>query len=421
MAINEKSTVVDLVEGLPRLRVYDEEISAFEDKQFVSTLPLAEKNTYIGIEVETENIHTWHSDYAPYWKMTEDGSLRNNGREFVSVPIKAFRVENALTTLFNNQLNKDIEFTDRTSIHIHMNVRTMTLEQLKTMVLLYLVFEKAMFRYVNPDRYENIFCVPLNETSFGENLHILFHSDRLAINWSKYTALNLCPIFEKGTIEFRHLHGTKDVKEIVNWVNLILCLKKAALKNTSEYLWDKVKTLNTSSQYHEFANEIFGSFIIHLDDSKLIKDMASCVTYVKTRCFQNFWKTDLTLSITKENPLYKFTTYARTGNNSILWGLPPTPRSRDEEEDWPMPEDEDGHEEAFNNATSTLRVNINPTIRRNPSPFTIRTGATANITRTSENLGVDLTSESLRELVNSFADIQPPVAVRPTATLRNNF
>lgn len=329
MAINEKSTIVDLVDGLPRLRVYDEEITAFEDKQFVSSLPMAEKNTYIGIEVETENVRAFHSDYSPYWKIAEDGSLRNSGREFISVPIKAFRVENALTTLFNNQVNEDIEFTDRTSIHIHMNVRTMTLEQLKTMVLLYLVFEKAMFRYVNPERYENIFCVPLNETSFGENLHNLFHSDRLAINWSKYTGLNLCPIFEKGTIEFRHLHGTKNVKEIINWINLILCLKKAALKNTSEYLWDKVKTLNTSSQYHEFANEIFGSFIIHLDDSKLIKDMASCVTYVKTRCFQNGWRSDLMFSFTTENPLYKFSS---TAKHSITNSWLSQPRVQEENE-----------------------------------------------------------------------------------------
>jgi len=309
MAVNEKATIVDLVEGLPRLRVYDEEITSFEDKQFISSIPLSEKNTYIGIEVETENVRAFISDHSPYWKITEDGSLRNNGREFVSVPIKAFRVENALTSLFKYQINQDIEFTERTSIHIHMNVRTMTLEQLKTMILLYLVFEKALFRYVNAERYNNIFCVPLNETSFGENLTHLFHSDRLAINWSKYTALNLCPIFEKGTIEFRHLHGTKDIPEIVNWINLILCLKKAALKNSSEYLWDKVRTLNTSSQYHEFANEIFGTFITNLDDRSLIEDMSSCVTYVKSRCFNNTWKSDLATSIKKDSPLYQFSIY----------------------------------------------------------------------------------------------------------------
>ena len=311
MATNEKATIVDLVDGLPRLRVFDEEISSYEDKYFVSTIPIAEKNTYLGIEVETENILFWNPDVAPYWKMTEDGSLRNNGREFISVPIKAFRVENALTTLFTKQLNRDIDFSERTSIHVHMNVRTMTLEQLKTMVLLYLVFERALFRYVHPDRYNNIFCVPLNETAFGEKLLSLFHTDLLQFSWLKYTALNLCPIFEKGTIEFRHLHGTKDIKEIVNWINLILCLKKAALKNSSEYLWEKVRTLNTSSEYHSFANEIFGDFASNLDMKSIAEDMSSCVTYVKTYCFQNPWKQELISNISKKSPLYGFSNQAR--------------------------------------------------------------------------------------------------------------
>lgn len=312
MATNEKATIVDLVEGLPRLRVYDEEITTFENKQFVSTITLAEKNTYLGIEVETENVHFWDQNASPYWKIAEDGSLRNNGREFISIPIKAFRVENALTSLFKYQLNKDIDFTERTSIHIHMNVRTMTLEQLKTMILLYIVFEKALFRYVDPERYNNIFCVPLNETLFGEKLHTIFHSDLLSISWLKYTALNLCPIFEKGTIEFRHLHGTKNIPEIMNWINLILSLKKAALKNSSEYLWEKIKTLNTSSEYHSFANEIFGSFVSNLNEKTLAEDMSSCVTYAKAYCFINEWKTLVQQEIEESNPLYAFSAVARS-------------------------------------------------------------------------------------------------------------
>jgi hypothetical protein len=307
MATNESPTIIDLVEGLPRLRVYDEELSNFEEKQFVSSIRLAEKNTYLGIEVETENVTYWDDHYSPYWRMVEDGSLRNNGREFVTVPIKAYRVENALTTLFKNQLNKDIDFSERTSIHVHMNVRTLTLAQLQAMILLYLVFEKALFRYVNPERYTNIFCVPLNETTFAQKLKDLFHQNTLNLSWSKYTALNLCPIFEKGTIEFRHLHGTKDVEEIVNWINLLLCLKKMALMKSPEYIWEKVKNLNTTSQYHEFANEVFGHWISQLEEKNLIQDMSSCITYVKSRCFDNPWVEALYTNPCHDSPLFKFT------------------------------------------------------------------------------------------------------------------
>lgn len=315
---SKTETIVDLVDGLPRLRVYDEEISSYEENYFVSTLPVADKNTYIGVEVETENVRVWHGDHSPYWKMTEDGSLRNSGREFVSIPIKAYRVENALKTLFERQINEDIDFSERTSIHIHMNVRTLTLEQLKAMVLLYLLFEKCLFRYVDKERYNNIFCVPLVETDFGRHLLTLFHENRLSIQWTKYTALNLLPIFEKGTIEFRHLHGTKNIEEIIGWINLILCLKKMALRNEPKVIWEKIETLNTLSQYHAFASEVFGEFITHLDSSTLEKDIAKCCTYIKSKCFSNPWTQQLANSIDKTSKLYKWSFYGRLSKNSPL-------------------------------------------------------------------------------------------------------
>ena len=49
--------------------------------------------------------------------MIEDGSLRNNGREFITPPIRAWRVEHALVQLFTNELNSDIEFSERTAMH----------------------------------------------------------------------------------------------------------------------------------------------------------------------------------------------------------------------------------------------------------------------------------------------------------------
>lgn len=314
---SKSETIANLVEGLPRLRVYDEEIGAFEDKMFVSTIPVADKNTYLGIEVETENVQIWHQSGFPYWKITEDGSLRNSGREFITVPIKAFRAENALTTLFKYQINSDIEFTERTSIHVHMNVRTLTLDQLRAMILLYILFEKALFRYVHKDRYNNIFCVPLTETNFGEKLINLFHSNTISLSWMKYTALNLLPIWEKGTIEFRHLHGTKDIPEIMGWINLILCLKKMALRTDPKIIWETIESLNTSSQYHAYASEVFGTYITNLDENYLEKDIASCCTYIKAKCFKNSWVSDLLVGCSKESPLYKFSASGRVSDSYV--------------------------------------------------------------------------------------------------------
>lgn len=397
---SKQETIANLVEGLPRLRVYDEEISKYEDKKFISTIPVADKNTYLGIEVETENVQLFVDTHSPYWRITEDGSLRNSGREFVSIPIKAFRVENALDSLFKSQINPDIEFTERTSIHIHMNVRTMTVDQLKAMILLYLLFERALFRYVDKDRYNNIFCVPLNETSFGERLTSLFDNNRLHLSWTKYTALNLLPIFEKGTIEFRHLHGTKDIPEILGWINLILCLKKMALRTEPNRIWETIKTLNTSSQYHSYASEVFGEYITLLNSNTLEKDIGACCTYIKTKCLNNKTTELIVKEIEKDSIYSKMEKLLRYYAPTQLT-VPPQPeeepRLADEEleEDIPTVPFETAmrnleiRRQQIETQQATIRTNLDTGITI-PSPWfatEISTGRETNIER-NNNIGI---------------------------------
>ena len=98
--------ISDIIDGLPRLKVFDTELTTHEEKfPFKGEFPVVDKNTYLGIEVEVENVQTFHN-ISPYWRITEDGSLRNAGREFITPPIRAWRVEQALTLCLNNRLTK---------------------------------------------------------------------------------------------------------------------------------------------------------------------------------------------------------------------------------------------------------------------------------------------------------------------------
>ena len=291
MSKEKEPTIAEIVRELPRLRVYDDELTAFEEHTYKSTIPIEDKQTYLGIEVEIENIQRWASDYSPYWRMIEDGSLRNNGREFITPPIRAYRVENALTCLFTQQLNPDIDFSERTSIHVHMNIRTLNLSQLRSLVLAYILLEKTLFTWVGPSRKDNIFCVPITDTMFGTRLKKLINLKVLQIAWSKYTALNLQPIYEKGTIEFRHMYGTKDIPTIIQWINFILCLKKFALRNDPEQVLLTIANLNTNSQYKQFFDSVFGLQGVNLWTDKTSKEIAEAVSYVKERCLPNEFET----------------------------------------------------------------------------------------------------------------------------------
>ena len=94
----------------------------------------------------------------------QDGSLRANGREFLLPPlykhklVDAFNKVHAAITLSNDG---EGPFSSRTSIHVHMNCLDWPLPRVKTLLLIYSIFEPLAFAYVGSARRNNIHCVPL--------------------------------------------------------------------------------------------------------------------------------------------------------------------------------------------------------------------------------------------------------------------
>lgn len=169
-----------------------------------------------GMECEIEAVYS-KKDF-PYFKVTEDGSLRNDGVEFISKPL----TRTALNTAFRN-LHASIQYTDkkvafspRTSTHVHINCRTLSDDQCRTLVLLYALFEEVFFSLVSPSRRGNIHCVPLTETYLPSKYALNINGMRQS--WSKYTAINLVPLGSLGTVEFRHLQGTDDAALVEQWL-----------------------------------------------------------------------------------------------------------------------------------------------------------------------------------------------------------
>ena len=83
--MDEQVTIAQILQRhLPRLRVNDEVLEEYEKSNpFEAKYSLVDRATYLGIEVEVENLHgRWGKSH--YWTVTDDGSLRNSGAEFVS-------------------------------------------------------------------------------------------------------------------------------------------------------------------------------------------------------------------------------------------------------------------------------------------------------------------------------------------------
>lgn len=188
------------------------------------------KEFVCGCEFEIEAIKNY-DNVSQQFSIVEDHSLRNNGREFKTFPST---YEDSLE-LFKDLHEKLIvgkePFSDRTSIHVHVNVRDLELSEVRQMILIYALLEPLFFDFVGEKRKNSIFCVPLNYTF----LPSAYKSSTLVLleKWknNKYTAFNILPINSFGTIEFRHLYGTNNKNVFSDWLSAIRELYTFIVKN----------------------------------------------------------------------------------------------------------------------------------------------------------------------------------------------
>ena len=173
------------------------------------------------LECELEWVRNGGNNIGAF-RCEKDGSLRNNGFEYISAVgkdrkalVEDFEFLHKNITFYA----KEDPFSARTSTHVHVNVCTLEMEQVRNLVLLYALFEEFFFAMVKPVRRDNIHCVPLTETYLPN--HYNKSAAALLPHWHKYTALNMKRVTDLGTLEFRHLHGTGDSKEVETWLHVL--------------------------------------------------------------------------------------------------------------------------------------------------------------------------------------------------------
>lgn len=189
-----------------------------------------------GVEIELENLPSVRNRFS-YWEAKGDGSLRNNGAEFVcSSPWGGRDLYNAAieidTFLFNNSPDESW----RCSTHVHIDSRDMTVQQVKFMILTYAMYERVLFRLSGWHRYKNNFCSSLG---FAQDQIRTISSawqydngdffQTLVNNWDKYSAINFLPMSSFGSIEFRISEAKWRKGRLIRLVNRFLSLKEVAM------------------------------------------------------------------------------------------------------------------------------------------------------------------------------------------------
>jgi len=169
-----------------------------------------------------------HSDTVVIGAL-RDHSLRNNGVEFLTKPITFDKALDTFTTLQKHLTLGENPWSYRTSTHVHVNVASLSLDQLKHLVLLYALLEPVFWKYAGEKRKLNIHCVPLSFTLLPSQYNKSIGG--LIGHWSKYSAFNLKPVLNQGTVEFRHLGGCGDFNTYKEWLSL--------LKDLWEFVYNK--------------------------------------------------------------------------------------------------------------------------------------------------------------------------------------
>lgn len=221
---------------------------------------------FVGLECEIESVRAHREGTHPF-KVTTDGSLRNRGYEFISKPIPLTEAVPQFKQLHATIILNDPEvaFTERTSIHVHVNCANLPQHEVRNIIYMYALYEEFFFKLVDEHRKHNIHCVPLTETYLPA-----YYKSELATligKWHKYTALNIKPLSEQGTIEFRHMQGHNNPELLDKWLRSINNLFEVGRFNPIN------KTTLNNANISQWFRGIFGHTEL-ASLSQIVPDMA---------------------------------------------------------------------------------------------------------------------------------------------------
>lgn len=187
----------------------------------------------IEIEVEGENLVIVDNEV---WSTVDDHSLRGvypeSRAEYVlATPVRSDAILPALNMLAEELANSKLDFSYRTSVHVHVNVQQLEAEELLSMMYLYYLLEEPLTRYAGMARIGNNFCLRLRDAEGVLNFTKPWFIDPekmagyQAHDRVRYAAMNLEALPKYGSVEFRAMEGNLDVERIQDWCKMLLCLR----------------------------------------------------------------------------------------------------------------------------------------------------------------------------------------------------
>jgi hypothetical protein len=234
----------------------------------------------VGLELEVEAERPLPEGRIGSWSAKADGSLRGRyNMEYITKPIKCDnkklgRIEKLIKEITPSQPDPN---SNRTSLHVHVNVLEHSFTELMTSVCTYWLLDNLMVEYCGPERSGCIYCLRLKDAEAlvkitAQSLHDYTRPLGGIAENVRYSSQNLASVGKLGTLEYRAMRGTLDPEVIDRWsTNLFL------LVDNSKKFWKTPSIMMDAfwkMKKKDFLDTLFDySFVKELTSIKGWEDM----------------------------------------------------------------------------------------------------------------------------------------------------
>lgn len=215
-----------------------------------SPIAVSQHKGRIGLELEIEarnetpNEGRLDAVVAPTtkakWTTVRDGSLRGDyAREYiVTHPINRDELRPMLEGLFEvfKEMKTKLNNSNRCSTHVHLNMGGKKINEITAVMCLWTIFEQSLINFCGEERQSNHFAL----SSAESNATLVAWEEYLRYghgNWErnlKYQAMNVLPLFDKGSLEIRCGAAADDAEGPIVWATLLDHLVDFAIERYSK-------------------------------------------------------------------------------------------------------------------------------------------------------------------------------------------
>lgn len=226
--------------------------------------------TLMGVELEVDadgaTATRFHNTTPASWLREHDGSLSAGYEYVLARPMAGRELSIAIQEMFTSDVAFHRTLTGSTHIHMDMLGEEVTMDVLRTLVLLVYTLEPMIY---HAGDYTREWCGYANSLKQSDDLLLgsLFAEDssdlfgnilRRGGALGRYYGLNLVALNDYGSVEFRYFPTATTADEMVRWVNLVQSFKKAAVEIGTPATLKNI--IAEESSFLEMLGKYFGDF-----------------------------------------------------------------------------------------------------------------------------------------------------------------